>query len=107
MEAMTPLQERLTRACEELGITCDLDYTANLPSGCKVRAEVRIRGLGADSGMLIVTEYSDVKDISQELVDEGYGFCVLSAPPLPNEDFDLQVYREMFQDWGWSGQEGK
>jgi hypothetical protein len=25
---------------------------------------------------------------------------------LPNEQFDLQNYAEMFKDWGWSGPPG-
>jgi hypothetical protein len=97
---MTPLQEQLTRACEALGLTWDLNYTATLSSGSQIRAEVRIKGLGADKGMLIVTDYDDIRDIEQELVGGGYGYSVLSELS-PDEDFDLQDYREMFEDWGW------
>jgi hypothetical protein len=103
---MNPLQEQLTTACEELGLKCDLDYTVKLSSGREVRAEALIRGLGANNGMLIVTDHGDVQHVVHELVDEGYGFSVLSVPS-PTEEFDLKVYREMFRDWGWSESAGE
>jgi len=101
---MTTLQERLARACDELGLHIDLDFVASLPSGRQVLALVRIADLGGTNGILIVRSFDEVRALSDELLAAGYGYSVLSEPNR-DEEFDLESFVEMFSEWGWAGGE--
>jgi hypothetical protein len=43
-----------------------------------------------------------VRLYAETLKRAGYGFSVLDEPQ-PDEKFDLNAFKEMFLDWGWSG----
>lgn len=96
------LQKRSARACSELGLTIDLDFELELPSGQRVAALARVRNLGAKNGMIIVRSFPDLGSCATELLGSGFGYSVL-AEPREGEDFDLGSFAEMFSDWGWSG----
>ena len=71
-----------------------------------IHAVVRVRDLGAENGMLVVSDYDDVKAHLAEITKAGYGFSVLDEPS-PLEGYDLESYAQMFRDWGWSGVESQ
>ncbi len=103
---MNRLSERLWRACSELGLQVELGFELTLSGGRELTAVALIRHLGAQNGMLIFKSYDEISSVTKELLDAGYGFSVLDEPS-PNEEFELDSFKEMFIDWGWSGQLGR
>ena len=103
---MTPLAEWLWRACAELGLTIEPAYNVRLPTAVELTAMARIPHLGGANGMLIFGDYDEIRRFTQPLLDAGYAFSVLGEPPQ-QETFDLQSYKDMFVDWGWSGELGQ
>ncbi|WP_147292984.1 hypothetical protein [Dyella psychrodurans] len=102
---MSKLLSYLETACRELGLQIEIGFVAKTQAG-PIRAEARIRRLGGVNGMLIFSDYSQLREHQSELLTDGYGFSVLDAP-LPNETYDLESYIEMFRDWGWAGPEAE
>jgi hypothetical protein len=92
----------LSRACSALGLTCETGYIVQIAPDVVVKSVARIRELGDDNGMLILARYDEVEPITQRLADLGYGFAVLGEPK-DTDAFDLDGYKRMFRDWGWSG----
>lgn len=99
---MAELEERLARACRELGLRIELGVTVALPSGARIAAAALLPDLGARRGMLVVRAYDSVKQSLEELRREGWAFSVLEDG-RPGAPFDRESYAEMFRDWGWSG----
>jgi hypothetical protein len=64
---------------------------------------VRFFDLGAPNGMLLFASSSEFLGKGQELVEQGFGYSVLDEP-RDDEEFDIDRFREMFRDWGWSGE---
>jgi hypothetical protein len=96
---MNRLQAFLVRAANDLGLEVKVPFEVILPSGQKVMAEVLLPQLGAPKGMLVFQ--SDVWDISGALEKLGFACSMYDEPP-PEEIFDLESYREMFSEWGWT-----
>lgn len=99
---MTTLENWISRACNVLGLHADFAFVVEVGSGHEVRAIARIRNLGAINGMLVFLNYDDIRPYVDELLQAGYGYAVLDEPRA-NEAFDLDSFKEMFLDWGWSG----
>jgi len=99
---MSQLAQRLRKVCSELGLNADFGFELVLKDGTKVHTIARVRDLGAPNGMLLLTSYQAVRNCSQQLLDAGYGYSVLDEP-RPDEEFDLNSFQNMFNDWGWSG----
>lgn len=95
---MTNLQKQLLLACNKLGIEIELDYVLSLTEDKKINTVAYIPSFGGPKGMLIV---SSSKGISQVWDNLDYGFSVLDEPH-DKEEFDLDSFKEMFIDWGWS-----
>ena len=100
---MSRLSEWLWRACSALGVRAELGFRLVLQDGTEVHTIARLPDLGAPKGMLLLASYDQVHSHSQVLLDAGYGYSVLNEP-RPQEDFDLDSFRDMFKDWGWSGE---
>jgi len=103
---MNRLTDWLVKACNELGLHADVGFLVVLADGHKVHTVARIRDLGDENGMLVVSTYNEVKAYLDEIARSGYGFSVLEEPSA-HEIYDLDSHREMFRDWGWSGIETK
>jgi hypothetical protein len=99
---MTRLQNDLVRAGKSLGLRIITPYEVTLPSGRNVVADALIPEIGSPKGMLIVQSYDAIEDITDEIVNCGYGYSVLDEPGA-DETFDLEAYVDMFADWGWDG----
>lgn len=102
---MSRLVQWLWRACSELGVAVELGFKVQLPDKGMLETVARVPNLGAPNGMLIVRSYDDIKDYVEGLERSGYGFSVLDEPRAA-EEFDLESFREMFADWGWTGDLG-
>lgn len=98
---MTKLQTWVQRACDEVGLKVDLDFDVTFPDGRDVRSIARIRDIGDENGMLIFSNYEKVRGCFENLILLGYGYTVFGEPG-GNEVFDLESYKEMFSDWGWT-----
>jgi hypothetical protein len=99
---MTRLQEWLKVAGSAAGIPVKAPFSVALPSGASVEAAALIVGIGSPRGMIVVTSFDQIRDHVQELVTTGYGYTTLSEPSQ-NESLDIESFKEMFRDWGWSG----
>lgn len=95
---MTRLQEELCMACELLGIDIEIGCVLFLKDGQKINTVALIPSLGGPNGMVIVKSTDDILPIWN---DFNYGFSVLDEPS-ENAAFDLDSFREMFVDWGWT-----
>ena len=100
---MKRLAEWLWRACGELGLRPELGFKLSIPGAPEITAVARIPELGAKHGMLVFKSNDEIRAISKQLLDAGYGYSVLDEP-LPNEEFDLEVFKDIFAEWGWSGE---
>ena len=99
---MTMLENSLMRACQASGLHVDLGFVAAIGDRKTIQSVARIRGVGAENGMLIFRQYDEVRSCLSEVKQAGYGFAVLDEP-RDDEAFDLQSFQEMFRDWGWLG----
>lgn len=98
---MTKLADWLLRACKASDLIADVDYVASIGDHLSLKCVARIQKIGGHNGMLIFNRNEDIQHYSQEVLDAGYGYSVLDEP-ANGESFDLDLYKEMFRDWGWS-----
>ena len=96
---MNNLKAWLVRACNELKLRVETDFVWESSQGDVLYPVVRIPDIGGENGMLIFQNSGEVSAHVDELIQREYGFSTLSQP-LPNEQFDLEGFREMFADWG-------
>lgn len=101
---MNRLVDSILQACSALGLHADVDFSVVLSDGHELRTVARIRHVGAVNGMLVIGTYDEVRAYADELILKGYGYSVLDEP-LANEAYDFESYKDMFRDWGWSGNE--
>ena len=100
------MQEHLLRAGKELGIQVIVPFELKLGSGRKLSAEALLPELSNPKGMIVSQSSTNFLATCDELKKLGYGFSVY-AEPSPHMDFDLESYKEMFIEWGWSGDKSK
>ena len=99
---MSDLLNTLARACAALGLTVENDRVVEIPGGPPLLPLARIPSLGAPNGMLIFRNYDDVRPRAEDLLLANYAYSVLDEP-RSGELFDIESFKEMFADWGWSG----
>ncbi|MBU1357721.1 MAG: hypothetical protein KJ901_03050, partial [Gammaproteobacteria bacterium] len=100
--SMNVMQERLSRAAGELGLRVSIAYVARLPNGRLASAQALFPDLGGVLGTLIFSSENALEGtLREELKAHGFSISTFSEP-LPNEDFDIENYAEMFSDWGWT-----
>jgi len=91
-------------AAEDLQIEIMSPFFLSLPSGAHVEVLVLVKKFGADKGMLVLTDYSEIEYYINELENEGYGFSVFDEP-REDESYSRKDFIELLEDWGWSGNE--
>ena len=99
------LGARWVSAGSALGVEVVAPYSMMLPSGVRVDAVVLVRRFGGSTGMLVVTDFAQVRHVSREFEDAGFGFAVLEEPDA-SEPFVLEEYADMLRDWTWTGDDG-
>jgi hypothetical protein len=92
------------QAAEILGVEIVAPFSVTLPSGTRVDAPVLVKSFGARNGMLIVTDYAEVRHELAALEDAGFGFSVLEEPDQ-DEPFVVNEFVDMLRDWGWTGRQ--
>lgn len=99
---MTRMQEWLARAAEELSVRIVVGYVVCLPDGNSISTQALFPDLGGAIGTLVFASADDVnEEFRRYLIDQGFSISTFSEP-LPNEEFDLEGYAEMFCEWGWT-----
>jgi len=99
---VSSLREEFQRASDELDVRVEFDFTPSIPDALDLRPVLRLPDFGAANGMLIFRTYDEIRHCRQQVVDSGYGFSVLEEARL-GEPFDIEVFKEMFIEWGWAG----
>ena len=94
------------KVANDLGIEVVGPFEAILVSGARVRVPLLVRCFGGAKGMLVLSDYSLVENQTDEIVQAGYGYSVLSEPDA-GEEYDRDVFIEMLGDWGWWGPESE
>lgn len=94
------LEQQLSKACRQLGIEILFDHCVRLGQGAELCATAYFPGIGSRHGMLVFKSFDDFSTRLDDLRDAGFGYAVLEEP-RPDEEFDLSLYREIFEDWGW------
>jgi hypothetical protein len=88
-------------ASRSLGFDAVSPFTAVLPDGAAIVADVLLPQFGGPKGMLILRDYGLVAKNEEALVAAGFGYSVLSEHTRPQRDWS--VYAEVLGDWGWYG----
>lgn len=101
---MNKLRGYLLRAGDDLGIKVIVPFILLLKSGRKLSAEALLPELGAPNGTIVCKSTDDYLEILNEIKNEGYT-CSSFGEPLSNEEYDVESYKEMFLDWGWTSKE--
>lgn len=68
----------------------------------KLEFPVLLKDFGAIKGMLLLTNYNEIVDIKDRLVEHGYGYSCLSEPSDDDQIHEETVI-EILKDWGWVG----
>jgi hypothetical protein len=102
----SPFLAKWKRAAADLGIEVVGPFDLTVPSGAHVQVPVLVRYFGGPEGMLVLSDYELVKDLTDEIVQAGYGFSVMSEPKA-TEPYLRDVFIEVLSDWGWSGPESE
>lgn len=100
-----PMKRRrdwLQHGASKLGVRVEFDFRPTLAHVPNLTPVARLPDFGAPNGMLVFLAYDQVQSYTQQLLEAGYGFSVLGEPAI-NQEFDLDAFRDMLIDWGWSG----
>lgn len=103
---MARLAQEIWRACGDLGLRVDLGFRLKLTGKREIEAVARIVDVGAPNGMIVFLSYDAVQSVKDKLLEAGYGFSVMDEPDA-REAYDIESYKVLFRDWGWTGELGK
>ncbi|BCV63827.1 hypothetical protein [Shewanella algae] len=90
------------KVSSELNLDIDIGHKVTLDSGEVIESLLLVKGFGAKIGMLIFSKDIDITQVRKELNELGYGYSHM-YPPLENEQFDIDDYVELLEDWGGTG----
>jgi hypothetical protein len=89
------------RAAADLGLEIVAPFTVRV-ADASFEIPVLLRNFGGRLGMLLTTDYQQLKLFASALVDAGYGYSVLSDPNA-EETYSREGILEVLTDWGWTG----
>jgi hypothetical protein len=93
-------------ARDDLGLDIVAPFYLEIDSNVTIRAEFLVRKFGGRIGMLVVTDYAQVKPYWEQFGRMGYGFSVLDEPrDKTNEAYHRGNFIRLLSDWGWCGAE--
>ena len=94
--------EWLSRGAKELGVLIKFNYSVMIDDERCAVAIAYFPDFGGKKGILIFTEYDEIKPFWRDIIEKGFGFSVLDE--VHNlKRFNLDAFRSMLLDWGWSG----
>lgn len=101
---MRKLLEKWMVARADLGLDIVAPFVLRLSADQELKADFLVTKFGGRQGMLIVTDYAQVKPYVDRLHSLGYGFCVLEEPRDSfNQTYDRETFVDLLSDWGWAG----
>lgn len=103
--SLTSFQLRWVRLAERWNLRVETSFSVDLSSGV-ITVPVLVRDFGGTQGMLLVTEYEQIRAHADELVELGFGYSCLSEPRASQSTdavVEDEATQEMLTDWGWSG----
>ena len=96
---MTPFQKHWVQLSIKHDLKIDVPFTLEFPDGTKIDVDILLHGYGAKKGMLLISDFSKIRDRMNEIIEMGYGFSCLSEPKEENIGSD-ECLQEMLDDWG-------
>jgi hypothetical protein len=98
------MQQWLARAAEELGVRALIGYVVTLSDGRQLLSQALFPDFGSALGTLVFRSQDEIDaGIRYQLLAMGFGMSTFSEP-LQNEEFDIDSYREMLSEWGWTSE---
>jgi hypothetical protein len=91
-------------AASDLGLEIVTPFELTLASGARILVPVLVHHFGALKGMLVLSDYSLIRSVIEEITQAGYGFSVLSEPNEARVYVRVD-YIKLLMDWGWAGPE--
>jgi hypothetical protein len=89
-------------AADDLGLSIESPFDLRLPSGPMERWPLVVRDFGARNGMIVLLDYSRIRDRRQEVHDAGFGYSVMEEAG-PGDPYVREEFVDLLSDWGWSG----
>ena len=102
MKGQVTMETIWREAAKDLMLDLVMPFMLTLPSGAEIKVRILVQNFGANKGMLVISDYSQVSSLVDELAEYGYGFSVMDEP-LPGEEYKREDFIEVLRDWGWSG----
>ena len=100
---MTKLEQLWNLAKDDLGLDIEAHFSLVLPiKNITITSELLLKNFGVKKGMLIFTRVQDLQGLGKEIVQEGYGYSVLSEPSQ-TRTYKRDEFITLLSDWGWSG----
>jgi hypothetical protein len=88
-------------AADDLGLEVVSPFELALLTGARIGAIALVRRFGPANGMLIIEDFELVRDHTDALRRESYGYSTFDEGQLGN--YERRAAIEMLSDWGWSG----
>ena len=104
MNERSKLASLWQEAGEMLGFEVVAPFSIVCPDGTQINADALVKGFGATHGMLLLTEYDQIKSKSSALQVLGYGYSVF-LEPRESRPSELDSFVSVLSDWGWAGEE--
>jgi len=100
---MTKLEQLWNMAKDDLGLDIEISFPLVLPKkNITITSELLLKNFGAERGMLVFTRSQELQGSGEEIVQEGYGYSVLSEPSQ-TRTYKKDEFIALLSDWGWSG----
>jgi hypothetical protein len=98
------MQQFLARAAEELGVRVLIGYTVTLSDGRRLLSQALFPDFGSALGTLVFRSQDEIDaGVRHQLMALGFGISTFPEPG-PNEVFDIDSYKEMLSEWGWTSE---
>lgn len=100
----TPFQHEWIEIARTLGLRIQLSFELALFSK-RLIAPVLLEEYGGENGMLLVTDFEDVREVTEELDKLGYSFSCMIEPlielnPSEADEEYWNSVNDMLRDWG-------
>ena len=97
--SLTNMQRQWQHAAKHFNLMVEMPFVVKLPDGRAFEAEVLVRGYGAWRGTLVLSDFSKIASVQNEIMAAGYTISSYSQPS-EEEIRSLVGFQEMLNDWG-------
>jgi hypothetical protein len=89
------------QASSDLGIEVIAPFEASLLDGTILNVLALVKNFGAKNGMLVASDYDELKPHIQKIIDSEYGY----ATNVGRGHYNRVSMVDVLKDWGWTGPE--